>query len=154
MAVSDSQKLAKKLAVELIKKIGLSAEVDAQEKDGVVELSIKGENLGALIGYHGQTLESLQLLLSLMVNRENKEEWTRVLVDIGSYKAEREEKLGEMLKRAIESIEQSSRSEESLPPMSASERRSVHVILGENYPDYQSESEGEEPNRRIKIFKK
>ncbi len=155
MALSAQAKLAKKYTSEIVDKIGLKCSVEAEDQDSSVEVSIKGDNLGALIGYHGQTLESLQLLLGLMINKEAKEgEWVRVVVDVGDYREEREEKLSEMVKRAVGYIESGSSSEEILPPMSPSERRSVHVILSEGFPDYQSESVGEDPGRRVKIFKK
>lgn len=149
------QKITKKLSEELIKKIGVEADIDVTEEDEVIKVQIKGENLGALIGYHGQTLESLQLLLSLMVNRqEDKKEWKRLIVDIGDYRAERENTLKEIVNRAVEDLEVNGKKETVLPPMNPSERRTAHIIVSENYPDLETISEGEEPYRRIKLLKK
>ena len=154
MAKNDS-KIAQKLATELVGKIGVKADIEVQESEESLKVKISGENLGALIGYHGQTLESLQLILSLMINnKKNESEWTRVVVDIGSYREERENTLKEMVDRAIEDLEVNGKKEVVLPPMNPSERRAAHVIVSENYPEMQTLSEGEEPYRRIKLLRK
>ena len=154
MAKNDS-KIAQKLATELVGKIGVKADIEVQESEESLKVKISGENLGALIGYHGQTLESLQLILSLMINnKKNESEWTRVVVDIGSYREERENTLKEMVNSAIEDLEVNGKKEVVLPPMNPSERRAAHVIVSENYPEMQTLSEGEEPYRRIKLLRK
>lgn len=151
----DYQKIAKKFTTDLIKKIGVKAEIDVSESSDNVTVQVKGDNLGALIGYHGQTLESLQLILSLMVNREQKQdEWKRLILDIGDYRAERENSLKEIVNRAVEDLEVNRKKETLLPPMNPSERRLTHLIVSENYPGLETISEGEEPYRRIKLLKK
>ena len=149
------KKVVKQLAKDLITKIGVQADIEVVETDGGLNVQIKGENLGVLIGYHGQTLESLQLLLSLMLNHEQKDaDWVRVVVDIGDYRAERENTLREIVNRAVEDLEVNSKKETLLPPMSPAERRAAHIIVSENYPELETVSEGEEPYRRIKLLKK
>ena len=152
---NDDSKIARKLAEELIEKIGVKADIEVKEFDENLKVQVSGENLGALIGYHGQTLESLQLILGLMVNNKKEEsEWTRVIVDIGSYREERENTLKEMVNRAVEDLEVNGKKEVVLAPMNPSERRAAHIIVSENYPEIQTVSEGEEPYRRIKLLKK
>lgn len=154
MAKVSAEKLTKEFTQDLIKKIGLKAKIEAKENDNLIEVSIEGENLGALIGYHGETLESLQLLLSLMLNRTLKEEdWKRVIVDIGSWRQERQEALKDMIEKAIEEIEQTGNSRVSLPPMSASQRREVHIIVADSFSSYQTESEGQDPYRKVFLAK-
>ena len=154
MGKTDS-KIAKDLASELIKKIGVKASIAVEETAESLKVQISGDDLGALIGYHGQTLESLQLILSLMVNnKKGGSEWTRVVVDIGSYREERENTLKEIVNRAIEDLEVNGKKEVVLAPMNPSERRAAHIIVSENYPEIETVSEGVEPYRRIKLLKK
>lgn len=151
----NNKKIAEKFAADLIKKIGVKAEIEAEEAEGILKVKIVGESLGALIGYHGQTLESLQLILSLMVNNENKEDdWVRVIVDVGEYRTERENTLKAIVNRAVEDLDINGKKETLLPPMNPSERRAAHLIVSENYPELETVSEGEEPYRRIKLIKK
>jgi spoIIIJ-associated protein len=149
------KKVVKRLTEELIKKIGVKANVEVELEEDVAKVKIEGEALGALIGYHGQTLESLQLILGLLINnsRENSE-WSRVVVDVGEYRSERENTLKEMVNRAVEDLEVNRKTEVALQPMNPSERRAVHVIVSENYPELETVSEGEEPYRRIKLRSK
>lgn len=151
----DSKKVAAEFAKELLEKLGVVADVETTVDDSGIKVAIKGENLGALIGYHGQTLESLQLILGLMVNHQLKaEDWQRVIVDVGEYRAERESTLKQMIDRSVAELKDSGKAENLLPVMSAAERRSAHIIISENYPELETVSEGEEPYRRIKLFKK
>ncbi len=89
MVKEDKIKVVKEVVEELLGKVGLTAEVsvsEGEEESFVVDIA--GEELGALIGYHGETLSSLQLFLNLLVHRKIGE-WWRVLVDIGGERKER-----------------------------------------------------------------
>ncbi len=155
MGKVSAEKLTTDFTKKIIKSIGLDAEVSVKETDEVVEVAIDGENLGALIGYHGETLESLQLLVSLMLNKKlEAEEWKRVSLDIGNWRAERSSALEEMVEKSVAELNGQKLEKISLPSMSASQRREVHVIVSERFPDLSTESEGDEPNRRIVLFKK
>lgn len=151
----DAQKIVKKETEEILKKTGLKAEVSVEENDEALEVSIQGENLGALIGFHGETLESLQLILSLIVNKElNNSEWKRVLVDIGSWRQGRLEALQRIIDKAVEEIKATSTKKVLLPTMSASQRREIHILVAKDYPQFETVSEGEEPYRRISLITK
>lgn len=155
MGKVSAEKLTGDFTKKIIKQIGLDAEVAVKETDEAVEVKISGENLGALIGYHGETLESLQLLVSLVLNKKRgEEEWKRVSLDIGNWKAERSEALVEMVEKTVAELNGQKLERISLPTMSASQRREVHVIVSEKFPDLATESVGEEPNRGIVLFKK
>lgn len=155
MAKISAQELTKKFFSQILDQIGLSAKVVIEEKDNIIKASVDGENLGALIGYHGETLGSLQLLLSLMVNKTLKEEdWQRIVVDIGNWREERSSTLREMVERSVEQLEEVDQEKVGLPAMSSSERREIHVIISDQFPDYESISEGEEPDRRVFLKKK
>ncbi len=155
MAKNSAQELTKKLFSKIIGQIGLEAEVEVVEKDNTVTVNVEGENLGALIGYHGETLASLQLILSLMVNREFKsEEWQRITLDIGNWRQERSDALKEMVDHSVEQLETVGQEKVGLPSMNAAERREIHVIISEDFPKYESFSEGEEPDRRVFLRRK
>jgi spoIIIJ-associated protein len=151
--------LAEEIAKSLFSKLGVKANIVASEEDDNLLIRVEGEDLGILIGYHGETLQSLQLVLSLMVNKAVKANedssasddtrWKRVLLDIGHWRDSREEALRQLALRSVEKA-RFSKEPVSLPPMSASERRIIHLALQDN-PEVTSESEGEGRNRRVVI---
>ncbi len=155
MGKVSAEKVTTEFITKLIDKIGLKADVSVEDNQDNVEVNIKGENLGALIGFHGETLESLQLISSLMLNRKLKEEeWKRVVIDIGNWRKERSVALTTLIENSVKELEAQKLERLTLPSMSASQRREAHVIVSENFSDYGTESEGEEPNRRVVLFKK
>lgn len=155
MAKVSAQELTKKLFSQILDQIGLEAEISVKEKDKTIDVSVSGDNLGALIGYHGETLASLQLLITLMVNKTLKnEDWQRITVDIGNWRAERRGALKEIVERSIDQLEATNQEKIGLPPTSAAERREIHVIISEEFQNYESFSEGEEPDRRVFLRKK
>lgn len=155
MGKVSAEKLTKEFVTDIIEKIGLEAQVEVSEENESITVNINGDNLGALIGFHGETLESLQLITALYLNRKLGEgEWKRVIVDIGQWRKERSNTLVSLIENAVAEIDQQNLEKLVLATMSASDRRQAHVIVSEKFPDYETQSEGEEPNRRIAIFKK
>jgi spoIIIJ-associated protein len=137
---------------EFVKDLGVTAEVTVAEEEveGQPEyrVSLKGDDLGILIGFHGETLNGLQLLLSLIVSKKLGE-WVRISLDAGDWRERRFETLQAMAERAIEKS-LSSGEEVALPIMPSSDRRLVHIAL-KDHPEVDSESTGEEGYRRIVI---
>lgn len=111
-------------------------------------VNIKTEESGLLIGHHGETINSLQLLIGVILYKKLGK-WVRVLVDIGDYRKMREESIKEMVDRIAAEVEQSGRGVE-LPFLSPLERRIVHMMLSEN-SKVMSESTGEGRDRRVMI---
>lgn len=111
-------------------------------------VNIKSEESGLLIGHHGETINSLQLLIGVILYKKLGK-WVRVLVDIGDYRKMREESIKEMVNRIAAEVEQSGRGVE-LPFLSPLERRIVHMMLSEN-SKVMSESTGEGRDRRVMI---
>lgn len=145
-------KKAKDITKDLLKKLKVDAKVEVAEKDSVINISLEGEDLGLLIGYHGENLEAMQLIIGLMVNKNiDGEEWVPVNLDVGGWRDERIQVLRRMVEKAVLDIE-SVKEPVELPPMSASQRRMVHTILAD-FPGFISESIGEEPNRKVVIKK-
>ena len=104
------------------------------------------EALGALIGRKGERLSALQHLVNLMLSKEMGT-WTRVLVDVEDYRGRRERQLRELADRAAARVVETGKMLQ-LEPMSALERRWIHLSLRDN-PGVATQSIGEEPNRRV-----
>jgi spoIIIJ-associated protein len=107
------------------------------------------EALGALIGRKGERLSALQHLVNLMLSRRMGD-WTRVLVDVEDYRGRRERQLVEIARRAAERVGETGKMLQ-LEPMSALERRWIHIALRDD-PDVATQSIGEEPNRRVIVL--
>lgn len=144
-------KLAKALEFirELFHEMGLEPEVTGEANEESVNLNIQGDDLGILIGRRGQTLDSLQYITSLAVNRQGGE-WMRINLDIGDYRAKREETLRSLAQRAAMKVESSGR-RVALDAMNAAERRIVHQEL-QNFTGVVTQSEGQDPYRRVVIL--
>lgn len=136
----------------LLSKMGLEAQVSETSSDDGIKLDVKGPELAALIGRHGETLEALQYLVNIIAmryERQNGLKRNRYIVDIESYRKRREDQLQALaIKIADKAVRE--QKEMVLQPMPASERRIIHmVILGiEGVTSY---SEGAEPNRKVVI---
>lgn len=118
--------------------------------EGVVRVNITGNDMGLLIGRKGETLNSLQFLMGLIINRgRSREERVRVLLDVEDYRAKREESLRNL---ALKLSEKAKRTHKNvvMRPMSPHERRIVHTAL-QNDPEIVTFSQGEEPNRKVVI---
>ncbi|NMB20645.1 MAG: protein jag [Firmicutes bacterium] len=134
---------------ELLGHMDLEPEVTGEADEESINLRIDGDDLGILIGRRGQTLDSLQYITSLAVNRQGGE-WMRINLDIGDYRAKREETLRSLAQRAAMKVESSHR-RVALDPMNAAERRIVHQELQE-FPGVITQSEGQDPYRRVIIL--
>ncbi|MDI9412503.1 MAG: RNA-binding cell elongation regulator Jag/EloR [Bacillota bacterium] len=135
---------------ELLSKMGISAEVQGEEDSESIKLQIDGDDLGILIGRRGQTLDSLQYIVSLAVNRQTEGEWNRIQIDVGDYRVRREESLRSLASRAASKVEKSGR-RLALDAMNAAERRIIHQAL-QDFPGVETRSEGQDPYRRVVIL--
>ena len=116
--------------------------------DGCLEVDFEGEDMGILIGKRGQTLDSLQYLTSLVVNK-GKSDYIRVKLDTEDYRRRRKETL-ENLARGIAYKVKKTRKPVVLEPMNPSERRIIHSALQGN-KFVETVSEGEEPYRHVVV---
>ena len=139
-------------AVEFIKemtsRMNVNAQVTAVEKDGTLAVDIEGDGMGILIGHRGETLNAIQYLTSLVVNKDSKE-YIRVTVDTENYRAKREQTLKELAEKMASKARRTGR-RVVLEPMNPYERRILHAALQGN-ASVTTRSEGEEPNRRVVI---
>lgn len=132
----------------MVQGVGVESEISVLFHDDGVLFSIEGEKLGSLIGRRGETLDALQYLTSLVVNR-NKENFIRVSVDCGGYRANRKEALVQLAQRTAQRVLDTNISKK-LEPMSSSERRIIHATISE-IDGVQSTSVGTEPYRCVMI---
>ena len=116
-----------------------------------INLTITGDKVSHLIGYKGKTIESFQSLLNAMLQREN-EESAKVFIEVNDYKKRKEEKLKNLANKMANNVIKF-RKPIRLEPMSAYERLIIHTELAKR-DDVETESQGEEPRRRVVIKKK
>jgi len=128
--MEDSIQFAKKYVEDLLSFFGLNTEIHATSEDDVIELSIPSTHMnGFLIGQRGETLRSIQYMVSAALMNNDKE-CHRVNVDVADYKKGRQEQLSEVTKGWIEKVK-SSNEPMTLKPMNAADRRIVHKVAGE-----------------------
>ena len=133
----------------VLKTMKIEAKVEVVEEDDSAVFNISGEGMGTIIGYRGETLDSLQYLLSLVVNKDHNIPYKRVTLDTENYRSKREETLKHLAEKTAEKVLNSGRAFK-LEPMNPYERRIIHSALqGRN--DVYTYSDGEEPRRRIVV---
>ncbi|KKW10661.1 MAG: Single-stranded nucleic acid binding R3H domain protein [Candidatus Gottesmanbacteria bacterium GW2011_GWB1_49_7] len=140
----------KQITEDLLKRLDVSGEVVVDvDETGAYRAHIETEETGLLIGFHGKTLESFQIILGLLVSKALKE-WVRVYVNVGDYREKREESLMLMAQHAAERAMAAGRPIE-IPNLSASERRIIHLTLaGDDRVETESVGEG---SRRLLLVK-
>ncbi len=151
MTQDEAVRFAKKYLEDVLSFFGLNTDVVAHTDGEVIELKVPSTFLnGFLIGSHGETLRSLQFLVSSSL-RNRQSEIHRVNIDIANYKAQRAERLVQKLKGIFKEVADSG-AEHNLEPMNAADRRVVHQAAAD-YPDLVTRSEGEGRERHIIISK-
>jgi len=141
--------IARELMAGLLKKMGIETEVEGSIKEGDIYLDIKSDEGGILIGKHGRTLESLQVLVNRMVNKQAKKPM-RVVLDVADYKKRRADSLEKMAGRLGENVKRNGK-ECTIGPFSAHDRRIIHMALKED-PALKTESVGEGEWKKVKII--
>lgn len=126
----------------------VAVDVKYDEDNKNLDVDLSGDEMGILIGKRGQTLDSIQYLLSLVVNKES-EEYIRVKVDTEDYRKRRKETLENLAKNIAYKVKRTKRPV-SLEPMNPYERRIIHSAL-QNDKYVTTHSEGEEPFRRVVV---
>ncbi len=126
----------------------VAVDVKYDEDNKNLDVDLSGDEMGVLIGKRGQTLDSIQYLLSLVVNKES-EEYIRVKVDTEDYRKRRKETLENLAKNIAYKVKRTKRPV-SLEPMNPYERRIIHSAL-QNDKYVTTHSEGEEPFRRVVV---
>ena len=134
------------LAQELLKQLLIEGKVVVSQADDSFLVDIETEESGLLIGYHGQTPNSFQLILGMMVYKRLGE-WARLIVNVGDYRQKREETIKSLALRTASEVALTKQAK-ALPFLVPFERRIVHMTLAD-HPDVESASEGEGKDRKI-----
>ena len=148
--ISEIKKKAHEFLVDVFNTMDMSVEIseDYQKDTGILTVNMEGEDMGVLIGKRGQTLDSLQYLVSLVVNKD-VDGYIHVKADTENYR-ERRKKTLENLAKNIASKVQRTRQPVALEPMNPYERRIIHSAL-QNEKFITTFSEGEEPYRKVVV---
>ncbi|MCR4901372.1 MAG: protein jag [Butyrivibrio sp.] len=146
----DFPQMAKDFLKNVFDAMNMEVNVNAKfnAKDSILDVELSGAEMGVLIGKRGQTLDSLQYLISLVVNKES-ENYIHVKVDTENYRERRKATLENLAKNIAFKVRKS-RSSVALEPMNPYERRIIHSAL-QNDRYVTTHSEGEEPFRRVII---
>jgi spoIIIJ-associated protein len=140
--------VARSLVEGLLKLMGVRAQVTVRTGTDPITLDISGRDLGALIGWRGETLRALQSVTNVMVGK-HLAEGERVIVDVERYRQRREHTVREIALRAARQVKMTGDAI-TLDAMQAFERRAIHLALQDD-PDVGSSSIGEEPDRRVVV---
>ncbi|MCI9598345.1 MAG: protein jag [Firmicutes bacterium] len=133
---------------EITEKMGLTLEMTAKQGVNSLYIDIQGKDSGTIIGKRGQTLDAIQYLTSLVVNKDT-EKYIRVVIDAENYRSKRERTLEQLANRLADKVVRTKKSVR-LEPMNPYERKVIHATLQGN-PNVTTKSEGEEPYRRVII---
>ncbi|HIU10266.1 MAG TPA: protein jag [Candidatus Avidehalobacter gallistercoris] len=145
---NDPGRDAIKFLQPIFANLHVSATHTVEEREGIVWITFHGKGLGAIIGRRGETLDALQYLTNLAVNRQFEEK-TRIVLDVEGYRAEREKMLANLARKMADKARRSDR-DVILEPMSPHERRIIHIAL-QDAEGVKTVSVGEEPYRKVII---
>ncbi len=149
------EKKLHKLTTNLLQKLKIkpiSIEIKKDDTNAYqLNLELDEADTGILIGYHGDTIASIQLILGLMIYKDSGE-WSRLIVNIGDYREKRQASLEKTAEDAVRRVKFSGEPI-ALFNLNPFERRVIHLYL-ENHPDVTSQSEGEGHNRHLIISPK
>ncbi|MBQ4518220.1 MAG: protein jag [Clostridia bacterium] len=128
--------------------MGMRVSIEIERIEKIMKITLSGDNMGIIIGKHGDTLDALEHLVSLTVNRGDSD-YVKVVLDTENYREKRRATLVRLAENLAASAVKNKK-KITLEPMSASERRIIHSTLQSN-PDVDTYSIGEEPYRRLVI---
>ena len=141
--------IAKSFIENILKNSNIDANLSVTQEGNVIKVDIKGQDASALIGRIGETLDSIQLLTGLALNKINKNSSMRVLVDIEDYRSKREESLIRYAHKVAREVSKTKKTKK-LDYMNPYERRIIHSAL-QNNKYVSTYSEGTDPYRRLVI---
>lgn len=146
--VDNPEKRAIEFLEEMLDKMNVVAQFKTKLSNNTLNLEIVGDNMGVLIGKRGQTLDAIQYLVSLVVNKD-RDEYIRVVLDTENYRKKRKQTLIKLANKLAYKAKSTGRNV-VLEPMNPYERRIIHAAL-QNHPQVITKSKGEEPFRKVVI---
>jgi spoIIIJ-associated protein len=144
----DYEEIIKSFLYPVFDVLGIDGDIDITVENNVLNIKLSAENIGIIIGRRGETLDALQYLLGLAVNKQS-DRFMRVTLDVCNYREKREETLIRLAKRLADKVERT-RKNITLEPMNPYERRIIHATL-QDYGQVETYSIGDEPNRKVVI---
>lgn len=147
-AKPDLEGRAHDFLTDIFVAMGLKVNIDITRTEKMMNIVLSGENMGIIIGKRGDTLDALEHLTALCVNRGDGE-YVKVVLDTENYREKRRQTLVKLANNLARTVVKNRR-KLTLEPMSSNERRIIHAAL-QNNPDVDTYSVGEEPNRKIVI---
>lgn len=149
--VPDENNDATVFLKDLIEKMGLDVDLESSKNDECIYIEVTGKDSRTVIGKRGQTLDSIQYLTNLVINKD-REEYLRTIIDVEGYRSRREKTLESLGAKLARKVMKTGRSVK-LEPMNPYERKVIHSTL-QGIEGISTRSEGEEPYRRVIIEKK
>ncbi len=148
--VLETAERAEKFLMDVLEAMDLKATVSLEEnkEERTLDIDLAGDDMGVLIGKRGQTLDSLQYLVSLVVNK-GEDDYIRVKVDTENYRQRRKDTLENLAKNIASKVRRTGKAV-TLEPMNPYERRVIHSAL-QNDRYVETHSEGEEPFRKVVV---
>ncbi len=146
--MAENNKIIEQVVKDLFTAVGIEDSFEINESEEAIDIVVASEDAGIIIGHHGDTLDSLQLLLSLAIAKKLGE-FKRVTLEVGDYKKNREDYLKNLAQQTKERVV-SSGQEVYLPNLKSWERRIVHLLLQED-DEVISESVGEGRERTLVV---
>ena len=140
---------AREVVERIVEALGLECRIDVKESEEEVDVSLRGGDLGLVIGRHGQTIDAIEYVVGAVVRRRLPDEHRSVVVDAADYRQRRRARLDALAVRSAEQALRTGRTVQ-LEPMTPAERKVVHLRL-KSYPGIETRSEGEEPNRCVVV---
>ena len=147
--IEKESDIAKQFVENMLKNANVDAKVNITQEDNLIKVDIEGKDAACLIGRRGETLDSIQFLTGLALNKINKESHMRVLVDIENYRSKREESLIRYANKMAREVAKTKKTRK-LDYMNPYERRIIHSALQE-HKYVTTYSEGTDPYRRLVI---
>lgn len=145
--------LARQFLEEILDDMSIECEIHVENTKDLLKVNLVGNDMGILIGRRGETLDSLQYLLSLVINKEHKDlRYKRVILDTENYRKKREETLIRLANKLANKVKKTGKNV-ILEPMNPYERRVIHSALQGN-KNISTRSEGDEPYRKVVILPK
>lgn len=145
----DYKEEARLFLRNILNSMKVQAEIRIREENDIIHIDLTGPKMGIIIGYRGETLDALQYLTSLVVNKDHNLPYKKVVLDTENYRKKREETLIRVAEKTAYKVKKIRRPYK-LEPMNPYERRIIHSALQDNEYVY-TFSEGEEPHRRVVI---
>ena len=140
---------AKTFIANILNCMEIEARIDFKEENDILRINLSGEKMGVIIGYRGETLDSIQYLVSLVVNKVHELPHKKVILDTENYRSKREETLKGVAIKTANKVKKTGKVF-TLEPMNPYERRIIHSALqGSTFVN--TYSEGDEPFRKVVI---